>query len=318
MHAVFLDEKSLNRGDLSRDALLSVTNNWTFYPETNAQDVNERIAKATIVVSNKVQLGEEHFRNNPGLKLIAVAATGTNNIDLEAATRYGITVVNVRGYGTASVVQHVVGVMIALCRNTPSYQQAIREGRWQRSDQFCLFDYPIRELGELTLGIIGYGELGRHLAETVQNTFGMQVLIANRPGTDPVAGRLLLDELLPQVDILSIHAPLTPQTRNLISTAQLAQMKPTAFLINAARGGIVDEQALADALRDHTIAGAAVDTLTIEPPPEDNPLLSTDIPNLILTPHIAWASRAARQRLQDMVADNIRAYLSGNSIDRGN
>jgi glycerate dehydrogenase len=318
MHAVFLDEKSLNRDDLSRDALLSIIQDWTFYPETDAADVNERIANAHIVVSNKVCLGEEHFKNNPDLELIAVAATGTNNIDLEAATHYGITVVNVRRYGTASVVQHVIGVMIALCRHTPNYQQAIREGRWQQSDQFCLFDYPIRELGELTLGIIGYGELGRHLAETVKSTFGMQVLVANRPGTDLARDRILLDELLPQVDILTIHTPLTPQTQNLISTAQLSQMKPTAFLINAARGGIVDEQALADALRDHTIAGAAVDTLTTEPPIDGNPLLSADIPNLILTPHIAWASRAARQRLQDMVADNIRAYLAGNPVNKVN
>jgi glycerate dehydrogenase len=318
MKAVFLDEMSLNRGDLNMELLANSCDEWHLFPETASTEVNARIGDATIVVSNKVVLGEAQFKVAPNLKMIAVAATGTNNIDLEAASRYGITVSNVRRYGTASVVQHVIGVMIELVRNTQNYQQAIRDGRWSASDQFCLFDYPVRELGELTLGIVGYGELGSQLANTVSSAFGMEVLIANRPTGPQLEGRIPLNELLTQVDVLSLHTPLVEETTNLISSKELSMMKRSAYLINAARGGIVDEAALADALRRGVIAGAALDTLTIEPPSLAHPLLAADIPNLILTPHIAWASRASRQRLLDRVADNIRAFLQGKPLNRVN
>ena len=252
----------------------------------------------------------------PHLRLICIAATGTNHVDLDAARRRGIAVCNVPGYATASVVQHVFALILALSTRLPDYQQALRAGRWQQSSQFCLLDYPIREIGGKTLGIIGYGELGQAVAR-VAEAFGMKVKVAQyREGqsrTPFITGqiRLPLQELLPQVDILSLHCPLTPQTRGLIGPAELALMRPDALLINTARGGIVDEAALAAALCEGKLGGAGVDVLTQEPPAQGNPLLAANIPRLILTPHIAWASRESRQRLVDEVAANIRAFLQG-------
>jgi len=248
----------------------------------------------------------------PELKLICVAATGTNNVDLAAAKERGITVCNVRAYGTAAVVQHVFSLITALSNNLLAYTAAVREGRWQRSEQFCLMDYPIRELAGRVMGIVGYGELGQAVARLAE-AFGMQVLVAARIGAeaDGQPGRVPLDELLGRVDVLSLHCPLTEQTRGMIGAAELAHMKADALLINTARGGLVDEPALAEALREGRLGGAGFDVLTVEPPRQGNPLLAADLPNLILTPHMAWASRESRQRLLDQVADNIQAYRQG-------
>lgn len=290
-------------------ALRDTLPDWRFYDSTAPDEVEGRIQDALVVVSNKVVVSGEALRSAPGLRLVCVAATGTNNIDLSTAAQLGVTVCNVRGYATASVTQHVFALMLALVTRLLDYHASVRAGRWQQSAQFCLLDYPIAELAGKTLGIVGYGELGRSVAR-VAESFGMDVRLASRRGAI-AAGRLSLDELLAVADIVSLHCPLTRETRNLIGARELRLMKPHALLINTARGGIVNEQALAEALRRGDIGGAGIDVLGLEPPVEGNPLLAADIPNLIVTPHVAWSSREARQRLIDGVSENIRCFLAG-------
>ena len=310
MLGVFLDRDTADNGDLDLSALEAVLPDWKYYGMSPPDTVAARIKGAAVVVSNKVRLNETLLRQAGDLRLICVAATGTNNVDLDAAARLGIKVCNVRAYATPSVVQHVFALLLALSTRLLDYHRAVRAGRWQQSPYFCLFDYPVGEVAGKRLGIVGYGELGRGVA-AVAKAFGMQVLIAQRPGGKPVAGRLPLEELLPQVDVLSLHCPLNAHTRGLIGKRAFAQMKPEAVLINTARGGIVDERALVKALREGRLGGAGIDVLSEEPPVHGNPLLEADIPNLIVTPHVAWASRESRQRLIDAVAENIRAYLKG-------
>lgn len=317
MRGVFFDLASLDRGDLDLTALRASLPQWRFYADTPADRRRDHLGDAEVVVSNKVVLDAALLADAPRLRLICVAATGTNNVDLDAAAAHGIAVCNVRGYATASVVQHVFGVLLALLRNLAPYQQAARDGRWQASRHFCLLDYPIQELAGLRLGIIGYGELGQAVAQAAR-FFDMEVLVAQRPGgTAPAsAGRVELEHLLPAVDVLSLHCPLAPNTRGLIGARELARMGASAVLINTARGGIVDEAALVTALRARRLAGAAVDVLAQEPPAAGDPLLAADIPNLILTPHVAWASRSARQRLVAGLVENVRGFLAGALANR--
>ncbi|RVU32646.1 2-hydroxyacid dehydrogenase [Neptunomonas marina] len=305
MKAVFLDLQSLDDLDLS--ALEASVDELVTYMGTTAAEVAERIQDADVVITNKVVLNAEQIAAASQLKMIAVVATGVNNIDLDAAKRRNIAVYNCQAYGVPSVVQHTVSLMLALHTNLLNYDRAVREGEWQKSPQFCLLDYPIRELAGRTLGVIGYGALGRGVAE-IARAFGMQVLVAARDEHDKRPGRLQLADLLPQVDVLTIHCPLTASTQDLIDEAALAQMKSDAVLINVARGGVVNELALAAALREGRLAGAATDVLTQEPPTDDNPLLAGDIPNLIVTPHSAWGSKEARQRIIGQTADNILAF----------
>lgn len=311
MRGSILDLESFDRGDLDLTPLRSVMPRLDEHAATSPDEVVERLAGVEIAISNKVPIGPEAFAALPDLRLVAVAATGTNNIDLEAARKHDVAICNVRAYATPSVVQHVFALMLSLSRNLPAYSAAVDRGQWQLSRQFCMLDWPIGELTGLTLGIVGYGELGRAVADVGKTAFGMQVRIAERPGHPTRQGREPLHELLPEVDVLSLHCPLTPETRGLIGPRELERMKPEALLINTARGGIVDEAALADALRSGRIGGAGVDVLTREPPSSDNPLLAGDIPNLILTPHVAWASREARQRMVNQLGENVRAFLQG-------
>jgi glycerate dehydrogenase len=315
--AVFLDTATVDRGDLDFSSLRRLPLDWRFFPQTGAGAVEARAREAEIIVTNKVPVGGDVQRRLPRLRLICVAATGTNVVDLEAARDLGLPVTNVTGYATPAVVQHVFALALALTTRLAEYREAIAAGGWQRAGQFCMLDFPVRELAGKRLGIIGYGELGRGVAR-VAEAFGMEVLIADRPGGPHRTGRLPMDELLPAVDVLSIHCPLTPETANLIGPAELGKMKPDALLINTARGGIVDEAALADALRGGLIGGAGVDVLSQEPPVDGNPLLAPEIPNLLLTPHTAWASVEARQRLLDEVALNIGEHLAGGSRNRVN
>jgi len=308
--AVFLDLDTVDRDDLDLGPLTDSFANWQWYRGTMPDQLSRHTSGARILVSNKVVLDEDTLQKAEGLKLICIAATGTNNVDLDVAQRLGIPVTNVMGYATDSVVQHVFSLILSLTTRQNDYQGSVREGAWSDSPQFCLLDFPIRELAGKTLGIIGYGELGRAVAR-VGEAFGMKVLISQRPGGVVEAGRAALSDVLAQSDVLTLHCPLADNTRNLIAEAELRQMKTDALLINTARGGIVDEFALAAALREGVIGGAGIDVLSVEPPPTDNPLLSPDIPNLILTPHIAWASRESRQRLIIEVAKNIQAYLDG-------
>ena len=309
MRGVFLDAGSLTRSDIDMSPLGRESIHWAYYDFTPLSAVVERITEAEIVISNKVVLDDTALAAAKRLKLVCVAATGTNNVDLEAARRRGITVCNVRGYATPSVVEHVFTLLLALMRRLPDYQRAVQGGRWQQSVHFSFIDFPIRELNGKTLGIVGYGELGQAVAK-VAEAFGMRVVIAEHPGVVQRGGRVALAELLPQVDVLSLHVPLTPETRGLIGAEELRAMKRGAVLINTARGGIVHEAALAEVLRSGHLGGAGVDVLS-EEPPDDNPLLAAGIPNLIVTPHIAWASRESRQRLLNEVAVNIKAFLAG-------
>lgn len=317
MRGVFVDKGSLvagaPEGDLDFTPIEALPVDWEYHDETHSEEIIPRLQGAGIVVTNKVVLDARALEQLTDLKLIAVAATGVNNVDLEAARRQGIAVCNVTGYATPSVVQHVFMLILCLLRRLPAYTSALQAGRWSQSPHFCLLDHPIEELQEKTLGIVGYGELG-HAVARMAEAFGMRTLIARRDAQDTRPGRLDLDSLLAEVDILSLHCPLSDKTRNLIDAARLARMKPGAILINTARGGIVDEQALYQALRDGHLGGAGVDVLTTEPPVEGNVLLQAGLDNLIVTPHIAWASRAARQRLLDQVADNVASYLSAGPL----
>ncbi len=308
--AVFLDLDSVSHNDMDLTPLESTTPNWNYFNLTTPEQTGTHIGQAEVVVSNKVVLNRETLQGSANIKLICIAATGTNNVDLVAAKELGITVTNVAGYSTPSVVQQVFAMILNLITRQTEYAHAIRDNRWQQSEQFCLLDFPFREIGGKTLGIVGYGGLGRAVAR-VAESFGMRVMLAQRPGGPDQDGRVPLDEMLPQVDVLSLHCPLTPETQNLIGGKELAKMKSDALLINCARGGIVDEMALAQALRNGELGGAGVDVLAVEPPTSGNPLLDPSIPNLLLTPHIAWASRESRQRLINEIAKNILAFYAG-------
>lgn len=310
MKGVFLDRDSLDLGDLDFSQLEESAQQWRYFSETPQNQVLENIADADIVISNKVVLDKAIIEQATQLKLICVAATGTNNVDLDAAKLHNIQVSNVRAYGTSSVVQHVFALLLSLVRNLPAYQQAVQQGAWHNSKQFCMMDFPIDELTNKVMGIVGYGELGKGVAR-VAESFGMKVMVAQRPGREAEPGHVPLAELLVKADVLTLHCPLTAETSNLISVAELARMKDSAILINTARGGIVDDKALADALRNNKLAGAGIDVLETEPPTKASPLLQAGIPNLIVTPHMAWASRESRQRLLNQVAENIRSYHSG-------
>lgn len=310
MKAVFLDSEGLD--DLDFAGLAGECSSLQIFRTTAPDEVADRIAGAELIILNKVRIARHHLVAAPSVRLIAVVATGTDVVELQAAAELAVTVCNCQAYGTDSVVQHVFSVILALHTSLLSYHTAVRDGRWQKASQFCFLDFPIIELKGKSLGIVGYGTLGRGIRD-VAKAFGMKVVIARRPGNPP-DDRPSLAEMLPAIDVLTLHCPLTAQTRNLIDAAALSLMKPTAFVINAARGGIVDEAALLDALRLGKIGGAAVDVLSVEPPRAGNPLLDAHLPNLIVTPHIAWASREARQRIIDQTAENIRAFKAGAPI----
>jgi len=310
MHGVFLDLNTVDRGDLDLEPISSVLGQWTPHPETAREDVRQRIRNAEIVISNKTGLDSSDLQSAENLKLVCIAATGTNNVDLEAARRCNITVCNVTAYATVSVVEHVFSQLLILARHLDEYRESVDQGRWQHSSEFCLLDYPIRELAGMTLGIIGYGELGQAVA-AVGRAFGMHILVAERSGKVPRPGRTPLDDVLKTADVISLHCPLTRETRNLIGSRELGLMRRDAILVNTARGGIVDEKALLHSLQTGGIGAAAVDVLSEEPPQHGNPLLGSGLPNLLVTPHIAWASIKSRQRLINQLAENISAWQAG-------
>ncbi|MFZ2321847.1 MAG: 2-hydroxyacid dehydrogenase [Pseudomonas sp.] len=307
--AVFLDHASLDLGDLDMAPLRQLFDALHLHAQTPPELIIERLQGAQVVISNKVLLDASTLAACPDLKLILIAATGSNNVDLAAARAQGIAVCNCQGYGTPAVAQHTLMLLLALATRLPDYQQAVAAGRWQQASQFCLLDYPIMELHGKTLGLLGHGELGSAVGRLAE-AFGMRVLLGQLPGRPARSDRLPLDELLPHVDALSLHCPLNEHTRDLIGAAQLQAMKPNALLINTARGGLVNEQALADALRSGHLGGAACDVLSSEPPQADNLLLAGDIPRLIITPHCAWGSREARQRIVGQLAENAHGYFN--------
>ena len=311
MKAVFLDADTLGN-DVDLSPIEAVTGEMVKHPRTSPEQVQERIRGFDTVLVNKVVLSREHFEASPELKTVAVVATGLNNIDKDAAKDHSVTVMNVTNYGRSTVAQHTMALILALATRLVDYDKDVRAGRWGQSSMFCLMDHPIMELEGRTLGVVGYGDLGQGVVERAK-AFGMNIVLGARPGqaTGEVDGypRIPLDELLPKVDVLSLHCLLTDDTRNMIGARELKMMKKEALLINTSRGGLVDEQALADALRAGTIGGAGFDVLTEEPPRNGNALLAGDIPNLIVTPHSAWASREARQRIVDITARNLSSLV---------
>lgn len=309
---VFLDRDSI-KAHIRAPAFAHA---WQDYPASVPAQVVGRLREASIAISNKVRLEGAMLAQLPALRLIAVCATGTDNVDLDYCRAHDIAVANIRHYAVHAVPEHVFMMILALRRSLIAYRADLRAGRWQRADQFCLFTQPIWDLYGSTLGVIGHGALGQAVAKLAV-AFGMRVLIAEHKDAPTVRpGHTAFDTVLREADVLTLHAPLTPATRNLIGESELRQMKPEALLINAGRGGLVDEPALAQALQAGTIAGAGIDVLSNEPPRQGNPLLDLDLPNLIVTPHVAWASREAMQIMADQLIDNIEAFVAGRRQNR--
>lgn len=310
-HVVFLDRASLI-ANVRRPAF---PHSWTEYQATAAADAALRLRDASIAITNKVPLRADTLALLPNLKMIAVAATGSDIVDLAACRARGIVVSNIRNYAYAAVPEHAFSLILALRRNLLAYRADVEAGKWQKSERFCLFDHPIADLAGSRLGLLGYGALGQAVAK-LGRAFGMDVCVHTRT---PVAGddvrNVSWDELLQTSDVLSLHAPLNAQTRHLIGAAELARMKRSALLINTARGGLVDEAALALALSTGVIAGAGFDVLSQEPPPDDHVLLKLRLPNFILTPHVAWASTQAMQILADQLVDNVEAFAAGKPVN---
>lgn len=319
MRGVFLDWATVSNNDVNDAPLHDVLDALILYPVSAQAQVAERVNTAQVILTNKLRIDETVINTAKDLQLICLSATGFDNVAVDVARERGIAVSNIRDYCTAAVAQHVFALILSLNQHLTAYQQLLAAGDWRRSPQFTLLDFPITELAGKTLGIVGYGTLGRAVAK-LGAAFGMQVILAQRPGesADTRSGRLQLSELLTRADVLSLHCPLTPATKHLMGAKELAAMKSGAILINTARGALLDEAALADALRNRQIGGAGIDVLSKEPPIEGNPLLADDIPNLIVTPHIAWATQQARQRAVDEMAANIAAFKRGenrNQVD---
>ena len=298
---VFLDASTLPRG-LAFEPSAGI--DYRAFESTSAADVAERIADATVVITNKVKLSAAQLEGAGRLKLVAIAAAGTDNVDLDAAKRLGIDVRNVPDYGSDSVAEHAIATLLAVRRQLPVYAAAAVDGRWQASPHFCWTGPSIRDVGGTTFGVIGRGRIGEAVARLARG-IGMQVLFAETPGFARKDDEVPLDDLLARCDAVTLHLPLTPETKGLIGERTLALMKRDAVLVNTGRGALVDAKALADALQQGVIAGAAIDVLDVEPPPPDHPLLASDIPNLLLTPHVAWASDNAQARLAQRLVDMV-------------
>jgi glycerate dehydrogenase len=304
---VFLDRATL-QANVRRPAF---EHTWTEYPVSSDSEVEKRLRGATIAITNKVPLRAATLGRLPALKMIAVAATGYDIVDIGYCKAHGIAVANIRNYAVHTVPEHTFALILALRRNLLAYRQDVQAGRWQQVEQFCFFDHPIRDLYGATIGIIGEGVLGQGTANIARG-FGMRVLFADH--APPKAAGVVftpLDQVLVESDVISLHVPLSAETRHLIGIEQFRKMKRTAILINTARGGLVDEQALAQALKEGLIAGAGFDVLSKEPPKDGNPLLDVRSPNFILTPHVAWASDGAMQFLADQLIDNIESFVRG-------
>jgi glycerate dehydrogenase len=309
MRVVVLDGHTLNPGDISWEPLKEL-GRCDFYERSSAGEVVPRLKGAEVALTNKVVIGREHIAQLPDLKYIGVTATGFNIVDVQAARELGVCVTNVPAYGTNSVAQATFSLLLELTNHVGHHAATVREGRWSRSPDFCYWDYPLVELAGLTLGIVGYGRIGQQVGR-IGEAFGMKILATqNRPQPVPESVRVVtLETLLKESDVVTLHCPLTPETKGLINRERLALMKPSAFLLNTSRGPLIVESDLADALHSGGLAGAALDVLATEPPPKEHPLFNA--PNCYITPHQAWATQAARQRLMDVSVDNLRAYLHG-------
>ena len=315
MKAVFLDYASMGP-NLDLQPLHALFADLDIYDDTSDAQAADRIRDAEFIFTNKIRLTVDLLLQASKLKYIGLTATGTDNIDLATAEQHGIAVCNIRGYCTQSVVEHVFGTLLMLTHSLNRYNASVRAGEWQKSENFCLLSHPVRELSSMTMGIVGYGELGQGVAR-IARAFNMDVIVSARPGSDPVdEGRVAFTELLERSDVISLHCPLNDKTRDLFDADAFAKMKTGAILINTARGALVDSGALVDALQSGQLAGAAIDVLAKEPPSDGDPLLDYDGENLIVTPHIAWATDDARQNAIDELAANVAAFLQGESRNR--
>jgi len=315
MKIVILDGYTLNPGDLSWDGLKQF-GEVTLYDRTPVDQVVERSKGADVIFTNKTPVNAEALNSLPDLKYIGVLATGYNIVDIQMAGEKGITVSNVPGYGTPSVVQLTFGLLLELCLHVQRHSDAVASGRWASSADFCFWDYPLVELTGKTMGIIGFGDIGRQVAD-VATAFGMKIIGTSRNRTDQSQRSNFkwaeIPELLEQSDVVSIHCPLTPETKGLIKKENLQRMKSSAFLLNTSRGPVIVEEDLAEALNNNIIAGAGLDVLSVEPPAKDNPLFGAK--NCIITPHIAWATKEARTRLMETTISNLTAYKNGNPVN---
>jgi glycerate dehydrogenase len=315
MKIVVLDGYTLNPGDISWDGLRAF-GDVTIYDRTPVDKVVERSAGADVVFTNKTPVNEEAIHQLPALQFIGVLATGYNIVNTEAAKEKGIIVSNVPGYGTTSVVQMTIALLLELCLHVQRHSDSVMEGKWAKSADWCFWDYPLVELSGKTMGIIGFGRIGQQVGD-VATAFGMNIIGNSRHWIDQSGRKNFrwaeIPELLAQSDVVSIHCPLFPETKGLINKESLKTMKKSAFLLNTSRGPIVVDQDLADALNNDVIAGAAIDVLSAEPPPKDNPLFAAK--NCIITPHIAWATKEARIRLMDATVKNLSAFMNGNPIN---
>jgi len=311
-YVVFLDRATLT-ADLRIPAF---DHTWVEHPDTPPEEMADALWRASIAITNKAPITRALLDSCHKLRLVAVAATGVNNVDLEACRERGIAVCNIRGYAENTVPEHVFMMLLALRRNLLAWRSSLRQGAWQKAEQFCLFDHEIHDLAGSTLGLIGHGSVGRGV-ERLARAFGMEVLIAEHKGATAIRpGLTPFDEVLARADQLSLHVPLTEATRDLIGAREFGLMKRNAVLINTARGGVVNEAALISALTTRRIAGAGFDVLSAEPPREGNPLLDLDLPNFLLTPHVAWSSREAMQKLADQLIDNLEAFVRGEERNR--
>ena len=310
---VFLDRETIGPGvELRRP---SFDHEWVEYQRTPPDDVTSRLAGCEIAIVNKVRVTRDVLADLPDLRMIAVAATGTDVVDLAACRERGIVVSNIRGYATATVPEHTFALILSLARDLPAYRAQVLDGAWQAVDQFCFFTRPIRDLKGASLGIVGCGSIGRSVG-ALGLAFGMEVRFLDAFVDTPPPGASMaddLDALLAVSDFITLHCPLTDDTRGMFGAAQFENMKSDAFIVNTARGELIEEQALADAVRSGRIAGAAIDVLAPEPPPPDSPVMQmASLPNVILTPHIAWAGVGARQFLADQLIDNVENFVAGN------
>ena len=305
---VFLERDSLD-AEVRRPGFAHEWREHTGIPSPG--ETARLLERATIAIVNKVPLRGDMLERLPKLRMIAVAATGTDNVDIAACKARGIVVSNVRGYAEHTVPEHAFCLILALRRNLPAWREDVKAGKWQQAERFCLSGHPVQDLHGSTLGIFGEGSIGQGVARLARG-FGMHVLFADHaPPKAPDVTFTPADEVLARSDVVSLHLPLNELTKNLIGPAELAKMKRSALLINTARGGLVDERALVEALRAGTIAGAGFDVLSVEPPKDGNPLLELDLPNFILTPHVAWSGRQAMQALADQLMDNVEDFVRG-------
>jgi len=314
INIVILDGYTMNPGDLSW-AELEKLGNCRIYDRTSPDNVFKRAKDAEILITNKVVIGTKEIAQLPKLKYIGLSSTGYNVVDIDAAARRSIPVTNVPAYSTLSVAQMTFAHILNLCHHVAEHSSSVRNGEWIGSEDFCYWNFPLVELQNLTLGIIGFGQIGQAIAKIVEK-FGMHIMYYDISEYSELSinfTKVALNTLFQKSDIVTLHCPLTPETKQLIDKNHLNMMKPTAFLINTSRGQLINEQDLANALNSGQIAGAGLDVLSTEPPNPDNPLLSAQ--NCYITPHIAWATKAARQRLMDTVVHNIRAFLNGEPVN---